>query len=194
MLLHWRTNLADQNGQQPLKINVRVTYHAVLSVWNKLLIDTCQHCSTSRANQALRSLANAGFQNRGFCLQAFPSFSSPSPHFQFLALLSFLARPKPVFLCSESKRKRLLRRLKIYESRSADNISRVGICRKPVHDNLDNTELLYCMKTITYAEQTANSFGFSKLRLLFALLLMIIWDGLLSSCFLRTSLIRDLDL
>ena len=95
MFLHWRANLADQNKQQPLKINIRVTYHTVLSVWNKPLIDTCQHCSTSRANQALRSLANAGFQNRGVCLQAFPSFPSPSPHFHFLALVSFLARPKP---------------------------------------------------------------------------------------------------
>ena len=71
MFLHWRANLADQNKQQPLKINIRVTY------------------------QALRSLANAGFQNRGVCLQAFPSFPSPSPHFHFLALVSFLARPKP---------------------------------------------------------------------------------------------------
>ena len=95
MFLHWRANLADQNKQQPLKINIRVTYHTVLSVWNKPLIDTCQHCSTNRANQALRSLANAGFQNRGVCLQAFPSFPSPSPHFHFLALVSFLARPKP---------------------------------------------------------------------------------------------------
>ena len=32
MLLHWRANLADQNKQQPLKINIRVTYHTVLSV------------------------------------------------------------------------------------------------------------------------------------------------------------------
>ena len=87
MFLHWRANLADQNKQQPLKINIRVTYHTFLSV--------CQHCFTSRANQALRSLANAGFQNRGVCLQAFPSFPSPSPHFHFLALVSFLARPKP---------------------------------------------------------------------------------------------------
>ena len=70
MFLHWRANLADQNKQQPLKINIRVTYHTVLSVWNKPLIDTCQHCSTNRANQALRSLANAGFQNRGVCLRA----------------------------------------------------------------------------------------------------------------------------
>ena len=35
------------------------------------------------------------FQNRGVCLKAFPSFPSPSPHFHFLALVSFLARPKP---------------------------------------------------------------------------------------------------
>ena len=36
-------------------------------------------------------------------IKPFPSY--------FLALVSFLALPKPVFLCSESKRKRLLRRL-----------------------------------------------------------------------------------
>ena len=95
MFLHWTANLADQNKHQPLKIDIRVTDLTVLSVWNTPLIDTCQHCSTSRANQALRLLANAGFQNRGVCLQAFPSFPSPSPHFHFLALVSFLARPKP---------------------------------------------------------------------------------------------------
>ena len=41
----------------------------------------------------------------------FPSFPSPSLLLHFLALISFLARPKPVFLCSETKWKRLLRRL-----------------------------------------------------------------------------------
>ena len=46
----------------------------------------------------------------------FSSFPSPSPSFFFFALVSFLARSKPkvpssVFLCSETKRKRLLRRL-----------------------------------------------------------------------------------
>ena len=35
----------------------RTIHH--LSIWNKPLIDTCQYCSTSRANQALRSLANS---------------------------------------------------------------------------------------------------------------------------------------
>ena len=104
MLLHWREILADQNKQRINNnhrklICVSRTKHD-LSVWNKPLIDTYQHCSTSRANQALRSLANAGFQNRGVCLQAFPSFPSPSPLFHFLALVSFLARsiPKVPFL------------------------------------------------------------------------------------------------
>ena len=80
-LQSWRANLADQNKQQLLKINIRVTYHTVLSVWKKPLIDTRQHCSTNRANQALCLLANAGFQNRGVCLQAFPS--PPPPPFSF---------------------------------------------------------------------------------------------------------------
>ena len=62
LFLHWRANLADQNKHQPLKIDIRVTD---LTKKNTPLIDTCQHCSTSRANQALRLLANAGFQNRG---------------------------------------------------------------------------------------------------------------------------------
>ena len=111
MFLHWRANLADQNKQQPLKINIRVTYHTVLSVWNKPLIDTCQHCSTSRANQALRSLANAGFLNRGVCLQAFPSFPSPPPTFIFWLLFHFSCGQKSRCSVSETKRKRLLRRL-----------------------------------------------------------------------------------
>ena len=106
MFLHWTANLADRNKHQPLKIDIRVTYHTVLSVWNTPLIDTCQHCSTSRANQA----PNAGFQNRGVCLQAFPSFPSPSPHFHFSRGQNRESRSS-VFLCSETKRKRLLRRL-----------------------------------------------------------------------------------
>ena len=56
---------------------------------------TSQYETNLCANQALRSLADAGFQNRGVCLQAFPSFRSLSPLFNFLALVSFLARPKP---------------------------------------------------------------------------------------------------
>ena len=76
---------------------MRVTYHtSPLSMKQlKPLIDTCHYFLASRANQALRSLANAGFQNRGVCLQAFPSFPSPSPLFHFLDLVSFLARSKP---------------------------------------------------------------------------------------------------
>ena len=118
MLLHWIANLADQNiKQQQLKINMHVTYHTILLVRNKPLIDTCQHCSTRQANQALRSLVNAGFQNRGVCLQAFPSFSFPLPPLSFFWLLFHFSRGQnleyrsSVFLCSETKRKRLLRRL-----------------------------------------------------------------------------------
>ena len=77
-----------------------------------------QYCSTSLANQALRSLANVGFQNRGVCLQAFLSFPSPSPPPSFIFWLSFhFSRGQnrksrsSVFLCSKTKRKRLLRRL-----------------------------------------------------------------------------------
>ena len=95
MLLHWRENLADQNKQYHRKLICVSRTKRDLSVWNKPLIDTWQHCSTSQANQALRSLANTGFQNRGVCLQAFPSFPSPSPLFHFLALVSFLAQSKP---------------------------------------------------------------------------------------------------
>ena len=93
MLWHWGANLADQNKQQPQKINMHLTYHPSiydLSVWNKPLIDTCQYCLTSQANQALRSLANTGFQNSGVCLQAFPSFlPSPPPPRSFIFWLSF---------------------------------------------------------------------------------------------------------
>ena len=43
----------------------------------------------------------------------------PLPLFHFLALILFLAPPKPVFLCSETKWKRLLRRLRIQVSASS---------------------------------------------------------------------------
>ena len=56
------------NNRRKLRCVSRSTHD--LSMWNKPLIDTCQYCSTSRANQALRLLANADFQN----LQRFPSF------------------------------------------------------------------------------------------------------------------------
>ena len=45
-----------------------------------------------RANQKLRSWANAVFQNRGVCGQAVPSFPSPSPVIHFFLLLSQLSR------------------------------------------------------------------------------------------------------
>ena len=59
-----------------------------------------------RANQKLRSRANAVFQNRGVCGQAFPSLPSPSPVIPF-----FCSRPN---VLDELARKRLLRRLAGY--------------------------------------------------------------------------------
>jgi len=90
-----------------------------LSVWNKPLIDRCQYCLTSRANQVLCSLANTGFQNWGVCLQVIPSFlPSPSPPLSFIFWLSFhFLRGQNrescswVFLCSKTKWKCLLCRL-----------------------------------------------------------------------------------
>ena len=78
--------------------------------------DTCQYWSTSLANPALGSLANVGFQNRGVCLKAFLSIPSPSPSFIFWLSFHFSRSQNrksrsSVFLCSKTKRKRLLRRL-----------------------------------------------------------------------------------
>ena len=81
------------------------------------LIDTCQKCSTSPANHEPRSPANGSFQNPGVCPQAVPSFPSPTPTVLFLALAPFSAQAKyrkprsSIFLCSQTLRKRLLRRL-----------------------------------------------------------------------------------
>ena len=78
------------NNNHKKLICVSPTIHD-FSVWNKPLINTCQYCSTSWANQVLCSLGNACFQNRGVCLRAFPSFlPSPYPCFQYLALVHFL--------------------------------------------------------------------------------------------------------
>ena len=83
------------------------------------LIDKCQKCSTSPANHEPRSPANGSFQNPGVCPQAVPSFPSPTPTVVFLALAPFSAQAKyrkprsSVFLCSQTLRKRLLRRLTI---------------------------------------------------------------------------------
>ena len=82
------------------------------------LIDTCQKCSISPANHEPRSPANGSFQNPGVCPQAVPSFPSPTPTVLVLALAPFSAQVKyrkhrsSVFLCSQTLRKRLLRRLR----------------------------------------------------------------------------------
>ena len=56
-------------------------------VWLMFWVLSNQHYQ-HRTNQKLRSWANAVFQNRGVCGQAFPSFPSPSPVIPFFFLLS----------------------------------------------------------------------------------------------------------
>ena len=58
-----------------------------------------------RANQKLRSWANAVFQNRGVCGQAVPSLPSPSPviHF-FCSCPSFLYEPREETLATQAKK------------------------------------------------------------------------------------------
>ena len=50
---------------------------------SRTIHDTCQYCSTSRANQALRSLANAGFQNRGVRSASVSFLPLPLPPLSF---------------------------------------------------------------------------------------------------------------
>ena len=104
---------------------------------NRLLFMLLIICSPNLRDQKLRSWANAVFQNRGVCGQAFPSLPSPSPSFFFFALVPtfstnsrgnacyagyFIPLPLPrpfFFFCSrpnfldELARKRLLRRLAV---------------------------------------------------------------------------------
>ena len=56
-------------------------------VWLMFRVLSNQHYQ-HRTNQKLRLWANAVFQNRGVCGQAFPSFPSPSP-----VILFFCSRP-----------------------------------------------------------------------------------------------------
>ena len=82
--------------------HVNKTYLVWLMYW-LLFNQHYQH----RTNQKLRSWANAVFQNRGVCGQAFPSFPFPSPVIPF-----FCSRPN--FL-DKLARKRLLCRFDTHQ-------------------------------------------------------------------------------
>ena len=103
------------------------------------LVDTCQKCSTSPANHEPRSPANGGFQNPGVCPQAVPSFPSPTSTVLFLALAPFSAQAKyrkprsSVFLCSQTLRKRLLRRLLLLSIKTYRNLTHC-VTKKRIHD------------------------------------------------------------
>ena len=74
----------------------------VYLVWLMFWILSNKHY-THRANQKLRSWANAVFQNRGVCGQAVPSFPSPFPviHF-FCSCPSFLDEPREETLATQA--------------------------------------------------------------------------------------------
>ena len=73
--------------------SVTDVYKAYL-VWLMFRVLGNQH-HHHRANQKLRSWANAVFQNRGVCGQAFPSFPSPVIPFFFCSHLNFLDELAP---------------------------------------------------------------------------------------------------
>ena len=83
-----------------------------------LLVNRTGETLATQANQALSSLANAGFQNWGVCLASVSSLALPLPPLSFFGsrFISRGSKPKIPFaglsvLCSKTKRKRLLRRL-----------------------------------------------------------------------------------
>ena len=59
--------------------------------WLMFRVLSNQHYQ-DRTNQKLRSWANAVFQNRGVCGQAFPSFPSPSPVIPFICSRPIFSR------------------------------------------------------------------------------------------------------
>ena len=115
MFLHWRANLADQNKQQPLKINIRVTYLTVTNLWST-------HVNIVRLAEPIRRCVcwrTQVFKIEGLVCTRFLPPPPPPPTFIFWPLFHFSRGQNresrsSVFLCSETKRKRLLRRLTFY--------------------------------------------------------------------------------
>ena len=93
-------------------------------VWLMFLVLSSQHYQ-HRTNQKLRSWANAVFQNRGVCGQAVPSFPSPSPVILFFLLSSRRSRrTRAETLATQAKRGFNLERIKFFEARLSDTLSR----------------------------------------------------------------------
>ena len=103
-----------------------------------------------RAWNRLRSPANGSFQNPGVCPQAVPSFPSPTPTVLFMALAPFSAQAKyrkprsSVFLCSQTLRKRLLRRL------SLKDLARQGLISFTKHKRPISSEDLEVLQQISW--------------------------------------------
>ena len=93
------------------------------------------------------------FQNQGVCLQAFPSFPSPTPSFLFLLSPHFRAgkTPKPPFFAFSSlfaSRKRLLRRLQ-FRQRTGFGSSRK--LRGPSEHLIDGSEKRICRLSFNFS-------------------------------------------
>ena len=88
MFLHWRANLADQNKQQPLKINIRVTYET--NFWST-------HVNIVRLAEPIRRCVRwrtQVFKIEGFvCKRFLPFFPTPSPRFYLRHFLRGLWLP-----------------------------------------------------------------------------------------------------
>ena len=134
------TQTVNQNTNVPAEV-CKVPIKRTCGLTVRPLIDTCQKCSTSPANHEPRSPANGSFQNPGVCPQAVPSFPSPTPTVLFLALAPFSAQAKyrkprsSVFLCSQTLRKRLLRRLfwREHARKKSLNLKKSGFLSKEGH-------------------------------------------------------------
>ena len=107
------------NHPIPWQKKIVFSYSDPGDTWNNKLNDSKPLYSRKKSFEFRLSCGlldkTAMLRRLGVCLQAFSSFPSPFPLFHFLAL--FISRavktenPVPRFFCSETKRKRLLRRL-----------------------------------------------------------------------------------
>ena len=79
--------ICDHKSDETKSVKHENKAYLVWLMFRRLINQHCPH----RANQKLRSCANAVFLNRGVCRQGFPSIPSPSPspviHFHFLFAL-----------------------------------------------------------------------------------------------------------
>ena len=122
MFLYWRANLADQKKQQSLKINWYVSRTIPSSQYETNLWST--HVNIVRLAEPIRRCVRwrtQVFKIEGFVCKRFLPSPPPPPTFIFWLLFHFSRGQNresrsSVFLCSETKRKCLLRRLDFFST------------------------------------------------------------------------------